>query len=71
MLRRRQATTNTTTAAITARNGPSTTTNLPGQPVEWDMGGEAFVPASSHRADGYYQPVTDPEWSEFQKGGTR
>ena len=49
----------------------ATTTNLPGHPVEWDMGGEAFVPASSHRADGYYQPVTDPEWSEFQKGGTR
>jgi hypothetical protein len=49
----------------------ATATNLPGHPVEWNMDGEAFVPASSHHAEGYYQPVTDPEWLEFGKGGAR
>jgi hypothetical protein len=45
----------------------ATATNRPGTPVEWDMGGEALVPASSHYADGYYLPVTDAAWLEFGK----
>jgi hypothetical protein len=45
----------------------ATATNRPGAPVEWDMGGEAFVPASSPKAEGYYLPVTDPEWLEYGK----
>ena len=43
----------------------ATATNHPGAPVEWDMGGEAIVPASSPHADGYYSPVTQPDWLEF------
>jgi hypothetical protein len=45
----------------------ATATNRPGAPVEWNMGGEAFVPASSVHTEGYYLPVTDPEWLEFGK----
>ena len=48
----------------------ATTTNLPGAPAEWDMRGTPFVPASSHEAEGYYQPVIDPDWLEFGKEAT-
>jgi hypothetical protein len=29
-------------------------------PVEWDMGGVEFVPASSTYANGYYAPAGEP-----------
>lgn len=38
-------------------------TNRPAPPARWDMGGTAFVPASSIQADGW--PVTpQPVWPE-------
>ena len=32
-------------------------TNMSDPEVEWDMGGEPFVPASHEMAEGYYLPV--------------
>ena len=43
--------------------------NEPGHEPQWDMGGEAFVPASSPFANGYYLPV-DRE-ATATKGKTR
>jgi len=31
--------------------------NGPNRRITWDMGGTPFVPASSLKAEGYYQPV--------------
>lgn len=46
----------------------ATSTSPPGEDnVEWNMGGTDFVPASSAEAEGYYLPVTEPEWLEFGK----
>jgi hypothetical protein len=45
----------------------ATATNLPGAEVQWNMGGTDFVPASSAEAEGYYLPVTEPDWLEFGK----
>jgi hypothetical protein len=39
--------------------------------VKWRLGAEAFVPASSHYAEGYYLPVADDEWRAFGRGGGR
>jgi hypothetical protein len=47
----------------------ATATSLPEPEVEWNMGGTDFVPASSAEAEGYYLPVTEPEWLEFGKKG--
>ena len=50
----------------------ATATSPPGQDqVDWNMGGRDFVPASSNEAEGYYLPVTEPDWLEFGKGGGR
>lgn len=50
----------------------ATNTSPPGHDVvEWDMGGTSFVPASSMAADGYYLPVTEPDWLDFDKGGSQ
>jgi hypothetical protein len=46
-------------------------TNLPEPEVKWRLGAEAFVPASSHYAEGYYLPVVEDEWREFGRGGGR
>lgn len=41
-------------------------TSRPAPPVDWNMGGTPFVPASSIEADGY--PVTPPPaWPEAQE----
>lgn len=45
----------------------ATATNLPAPEVQWNMGGTGFVPASSPEAEGYYLPVTEPDWLEFGK----
>ena len=46
----------------------ATSTSPPGMDeVEWNMGGTEFVPASSAEAEGYYLPVTEPDWKEFGK----
>jgi hypothetical protein len=42
-------------------------TSLPEPEVLWNMGGTGFVPASSTEAEGYYLPVTEPDWLEFGK----
>jgi len=34
--------------------------NVDHPPVEWDMGGVEFVPASSTYANGYYAPAQEP-----------
>jgi len=43
----------------------ATATSLPAPAVQWNMGGTEFVPASSSEAEGYYLPVTEPDWLEF------
>ena len=48
----------------------ATSTSLPEPEVEWNMGGADFVPASSAEAEGYYLPVTEPDWKEFGKEGS-
>jgi len=40
--------------------------NTPAPAPAWDMGGEPFVPASSHTADGYFVPP-----AAGQEGGQR
>jgi hypothetical protein len=49
----------------------ATSTSPPGADrVEWNMGGTGFIPASTPEAEGYYLPVTDPDWKEFGREGS-
>ena len=49
----------------------ATATSPPGEDeVDWNMGGTDFVPASSVEAEGYYLPVTEPDWQGFGKDGS-
>ena len=58
-------------SGVDALTGSATATSPPGEDeVDWNMGGTGFVPAGSTEAEGYYLPVTEPDWKEFGKEGS-